>query len=97
MRRDGPEKEMRRAKGSKNETNTASNIDEQRDSASNTEHKTELDVFPDQTPHVRVLLYCFKPPEPRAAASPPPRRPERFGDRLGHRSNVSTRDRCGIR
>ena len=24
-------------------------------------------------PDVRVLLYCFKPPSPRAAASPPPR------------------------
>jgi len=43
---------------------TASNVDEQRDSASNTEQKTVQDLSPDQTPDVRVLLYCFKPPFP---------------------------------
>ena len=44
---------------------------------SNTEHETEPHIHPGQTPVVRVLLYCFKPPQPRTAASPPPRRAER--------------------
>ena len=43
---------------------------------SNTEHETEPHIHPGQTPVVRVLLYCFKPPMPRTAASPPPRQAE---------------------
>jgi hypothetical protein len=80
-RRDGPGEARNRRERPKCRRNTASNIDEQSDSASNIELKTESDIPPDQTPIVRVLLYCFKPPEPRAAASPPPRRAE--GARLG--------------
>ena len=38
-----------------------------------TRSERNSDVLPDQTPDVRVLLYCFKPPSPRAAAAPPPR------------------------
>ena len=64
--------------------NPASNTDQQRDSASNTELKTESDVSPDQTPHVRVLLYCFKPSQPRAAAAPPPRRADKVKDWSGN-------------
>ncbi len=52
---------------------TVHSIDEQSDTTSNSEQKRESDISPDQTPYVRVLLYCFKPPQPRAAASPPPR------------------------
>ena len=46
------------------------------------EHETESDISPDQTPDVRVLLYCFKPPQPRAAASPPPRRADDRSNRV---------------
>jgi hypothetical protein len=52
------------------------NDSEHEDEPQRHRNKTELRksvIHPDQTPDVRVLLYCFKPPQPRAAASPPPR------------------------
>ena len=59
--RPGVSRDRRRERGGDlGAEDTASNIDEQRDSASNTERKTESDLFPDQDPYVGVLLYCFK-------------------------------------
>ncbi len=45
-------------------------------------------IPPDQALDVRVLLYCFKPPSPRAAAPPPPR------GRSGRRSGVNGHFAC---
>jgi hypothetical protein len=54
--------------------------DQQSDTRNNTKRResdqhSEIrsDIGPGQTLDVRVLQYCFKPPLPRTAASPPPR------------------------
>ena len=44
-------------------------MDEQSDSASNAELKRESVISPDRPTHVRVLLYCFKPPFPSDGGS----------------------------
>jgi hypothetical protein len=40
---------------------------------SNSEQAKTATKSPDQTPDVRVLLYCFKPPSLEPAAAPPAR------------------------
>ena len=83
----------KRPGGPKNNRDTASNIDNQSNSASTTKQKIESNIFPDQTRDVGVFLYCFKPPKPRAAAAPPPRRAMSWdacrGEYRWRRSNLS--------
>ncbi len=71
--------EQQEIRNSRNRTNEAQ-------STNRNERRTNSGIHPGQDRVVRVLLYCFKPPLPRAAAPPPPRRAvgPRTAQRNGH-------------
>ncbi len=56
------------------------------------EHEVLVSTWNDD-PTMRVLLYCFKPPSPRAAAAPPPRQAVGPVDPAGADDATGTADR----